>query len=51
MVEILKYLSGDLQSIQSINNRIGLSNMDFRMLKLAVDRNVNCEYCGQNLKD
>ncbi|WP_187426453.1 ThiF family adenylyltransferase [Treponema phagedenis] len=49
-VEILKYLDGDMNSLQSLNKRIGLSNMDFSILKLDLKRNVNCEYCGQNIK-
>lgn len=49
-IEILKYLNDDVNSLKSLNKRIGLSNIDFTMLKLDVNRNVNCEYCGQNIK-
>lgn len=46
-IDILHYISGNFNRINSLNKRVGISNGDFNKLEITIEKNDKCEYCGK----
>ncbi len=46
IVDIFHYLNGDLNKVNSINKRIGISNFNFEKLELDIVKKDKCLVCG-----
>lgn len=47
MTDILHYFSGEMSTINSLNKRIGIGNLDFNIISVEVKKNDKCKVCGQ----
>lgn len=45
LIDIFTYLSGDLNSISSLNKRLGICNKNFNKLEILNLKDKNCKYC------
>lgn len=48
MTDIIKYFSNDYESINSLNARVGIGNMEYNIEKVELKRNEKCKMCGQH---
>lgn len=47
MTDILKYFAEDYDGINSLNNRVGIGNLDFNIEKVELKKNEKCKMCGK----
>ena len=47
MTDVLHYFSGELESINSLNKRIGIGNKQFNVVNVEVQKNETCNICGK----
>ncbi len=47
MTDILHFFSGNYSSINSLNNRVGIGNLDFNIEKVGLKKNEKCKICGK----
>jgi len=45
-IDILHYMSGDYNRINSLNKRVGISNGNFKKMEIIIEKNDKCKYCG-----
>lgn len=46
MTDILKFFAKDYNGINSLNNRVGIGNLEFNVEKVGLSRDEKCKMCG-----
>lgn len=47
IMDILNFIAGDLDKVNSINKRVGISSQNFTRMELLTSIDEHCKYCGR----
>ena len=47
MSDILSYIFGDINTVQSFNKRVGIDNRTFKLMELKITKDPLCPFCAQ----